>query len=94
MTEDELAKACAQRMWSQDTASQNLGMNLERVEAGAQGQHKVQRGYLPRITYSGHWISDPGFRNAVARFIEEERRMVELEGQDLIEASPFRKDCS
>jgi len=71
-----------------------IAHGLERVEAGAQGQHKVQRGYLPRITYSGHWISDPGFRNAVARFIEEERRMVELEGQDLIEASPFRKDCS
>lgn len=67
---------------------------LQRVEAGAQGPHKIQRGYMPQPTYSAHWIADPGFRNAVARFLEEERRMVELEGQDLAEASPFRKSDS
>ncbi|MCG8509681.1 MAG: GNAT family N-acetyltransferase, partial [Rhodospirillales bacterium] len=64
---------------------------LKRVEAGAQGPHKVQRGYLPVPTYSAHWIADTGFRNAVARFIDEERRMVELESRGLTEASPFKK---
>ena len=65
---------------------------LKRVEAGAQGPHKVQRGYLPSPTYSGHWIADARFRNAVAQFIEQERQMVEMEGEALAEASPFRKD--
>ncbi len=41
---------------------------LRRVEAGAQGQHKIQRGYLPPPTYSAHWIRDPGFARAVADF--------------------------
>jgi uncharacterized protein len=68
-----------------------IANGLERVEAGAQGPHKVQRGYLPVSTYSAHWIADTGFRNAVGRFIDEERRMVEMEGQDLTEASPFKK---
>ena len=46
---------------------------LERVEAGAQGPHKMQRGYLPVPTYSAHWIPDPGFRRAVAAFLDRER---------------------
>jgi len=46
------------------------------VEAGAQGEHKVSRGYLPRPIYSGHWIADPNFRAGVSRFLESERREV------------------
>ena len=46
------------------------------MEAGAQGGHKVARGYLPEATYSAHWISDPSFRDAVKRFLEDERRYV------------------
>ncbi|WP_316976293.1 GNAT family N-acetyltransferase [Shumkonia mesophila] len=65
---------------------------LKRVEAGAQGPHKVQRGYLPVVTYSAHWIADPALRRAVAQFIEQERQMVEMEGEALAEASPFRKN--
>lgn len=65
---------------------------LKRVEAGAQGPHKIQRGYLPVVTYSAHWIADPGLRRGVAQFIKQERQMVEMEGKALADASPFRKN--
>ena len=64
---------------------------LARVEAGAQGQHKIARGYLPTAVYSTHYISDPGLSRAVARFLEEERRQVQGEMDWLAEEySPFR----
>lgn len=63
---------------------------LQRVEAGAQGPHKLQRGYLPVPTYSAHWIPDPGFRRAVAQFLTRERDMVEQKIEHLAEYSPFR----
>lgn len=62
------------------------------VEAGAQGQHKIQRGYLPRPTYSAHWIADPGFRRAVERFLDEERQAVAQHIEALEEFGPFKKD--
>ena len=65
---------------------------LTRVEAGAQGEHKIQRGYLPRPTYSAHWIADPGFRRAVERFLQAERRAAAAEMRLLSEESPFRKE--
>jgi predicted N-acyltransferase len=64
---------------------------LARVEAGAQGQHKIARGYLPTAVYSAHYISDPGLSNAVGRFLEEERRHVQGEMDWLAEEySPFK----
>ena len=63
---------------------------LKRVEAGAQGPHKLQRGYLPVPTYSAHWIPDPSFRRAVAAFLAREREMVEQKIEHLAEFSPFR----
>jgi predicted N-acyltransferase len=63
---------------------------LKRVEAGAQGPHKLQRGYLPVPTYSAHWIPDPNFRRAVAAFLARERDMVEQKIEHLAEFSPFR----
>jgi len=60
---------------------------LEAVEAGAQGQHKIQRGYLPSPTYSAHWIRDPGFQRAVADFCARERRAIESEMEELEKAS-------
>lgn len=65
---------------------------LEWVEAGAQGPHKIQRGYLPRHTYSAHWIADSGFRKAVADYLDHERRQVDYE-IDLIgkDYTPYRK---
>ncbi len=67
---------------------------LRRVEAGAQGPHKLQRGYLPVPTYSAHWIPDPGFRRAVAQFLARERQMVERKIEGLAEYSPFRHETA
>ncbi len=64
---------------------------LKRVEAGAQGPHKLQRGYLPVPTYSAHYIPDPNFRRAVAQFLAREREMVAEKIEHLAEHySPFR----
>ena len=63
---------------------------LSTVEAGAQGPHKISRGYLPTPTYSSHWIRDTGFRHAVANFIEQERHGVENEMDSLGTLSPFK----
>ena len=65
---------------------------LGRVEAGAQGEHKIQRGYLPSPTYSAHWIRDPAFRRAVADFLERERRAVDQERNILESFAPSQKD--
>jgi uncharacterized protein len=64
---------------------------LSRVEAGAQGDHKLARGYEPVLTKSAHWIADPGFRGAVARFLETERRQVEAERDAIAAEVPFRR---
>ncbi len=64
---------------------------LKRVEAGAQGEHKLARGYLPVTTYSAHWIRDPALRQAIARYLEEERRAVAATGTALTELAPYRK---
>jgi predicted N-acyltransferase len=65
---------------------------LPRVEAGAQGEHKIQRGYLPQPTYSAHWIAHPGLRRAVADFLEQERPAMRTEMASLATLSPFRRD--
>ncbi|MBT5108611.1 MAG: N-acetyltransferase [Rhodospirillaceae bacterium] len=64
---------------------------LDRVEAGTQGPHKIQRGYLPVQTYSAHWIRDEGFRAAVADFLEREKQAEAGEIEYLGELSPFRR---
>ena len=64
---------------------------LARVEAGAQGQHKIQRGYLPTPTYSAHWVRDRGFAKAIENFLVREREAVAAEMDMLTqELSPFR----
>ena len=63
---------------------------LNRVEAGAQGPHKVARGYLPQATYSAHWIRDAGLRSAVARFLREERNHVQQDIEWIEGHSPFK----
>src|SRR3546814_505893 len=68
-----------------------LANGLGRVEAGAQGEHKLARGYLPVTTHSAHYIAHPGLRRAVADYLERERREVEEIGGYLDEHSPFRK---
>ncbi len=68
-----------------------IRLGLSRVEAGAQGEHKIARGYEPVATWSAHYIADPGFRDAVSDFLERERRAVEREIEFLGEMTPFRK---
>src|SRR6266478_2972107 len=70
-----------------------IAHGLGRVEAGAQGQHKIQRGYLPSPTYSAHWIRDPAFQRAVADFLARERRAVAHEMDALAELSPFKREA-
>ena len=65
---------------------------LAKVEAGAQGPHKLQRGYLPVETYSAHLFADPRLRDAIADFLRRERRQVTRERELMAADSPFRKD--
>lgn len=64
---------------------------LKTVEAGAQGEHKLARGYLPQTTYSAHYIADPDLRRAIADYLKRERAYVAEAGRELTEAGPFRK---
>lgn len=64
---------------------------LTRVEAGAQGEHKLARGYLPTQTHSLHWIGHPGFAEAVERFLKAERAAVEEDIEILTAYGPFKK---
>lgn len=65
-----------------------------RVEAGAQGEHKLARGYLPVYTHSLHWVRDPGFSDAIARYLEAEAEAVGQDIEVLTNYGPFRKDTT
>jgi hypothetical protein len=69
-----------------------IAHKLARVEAGAQGEHKLARGYLPHTTYSAHYIAHPSLRRAIAEYLARERAYVEAAGEELAAAGPFRKD--
>ncbi|MFZ5964330.1 GNAT family N-acetyltransferase [Thalassococcus sp. BH17M4-6] len=69
-----------------------IAMGLGRVEAGAQGEHKLARGYLPVQTHSLHWMADKGFAEAVARYLEAERAAVDEDIEILTAYGPFRKN--
>ncbi len=64
---------------------------LGKVEAGAQGEHKLARGYLPVATHSLHWFGDAGFRDAVARYLDAEKDAIDHEIEVLTSYGPFRK---
>ncbi len=68
-----------------------IALGLSRVEAGAQGEHKIARGYEAVPTWSAHYIPDPGFREAVGDFLEREREAVAREIEFLGTVGPFRK---
>src|SRR6478735_2782521 len=68
-----------------------IARKLKRVEAGAQGEHKIARGYLPRTTHSAHFIADPGLRRAIDDYLKRERAYVAEAGRELAELGPFRK---
>ena len=69
-----------------------IAHKLRRVEAGAQGEHKLARGYLPNTTYSAHYIANPALRRAIADYLARERDYVRAAGEELAAAAPFRKD--
>jgi predicted N-acyltransferase len=71
-----------------------IAHGLKRVEAGAQGEHKLARGYLPARTYSAHWIANESFSQAVAEYLERERAHVDHDIEVLGEYSPFRHDAA
>ena len=65
---------------------------LERVEAGAQGAHKIARGYVPSLTYSAHWVAHQGLRAALEDYLSHERGYVQDHLHELLDHVPFRKD--
>ena len=69
-----------------------IAHKLNRVEAGAQGEHKLARGYMPATTYSAHFIANAGLRRAVADYLVRERAYVQAAGEELAAYAPFRKD--
>jgi predicted N-acyltransferase len=69
-----------------------IAHGLSRVEAGAQGEHKIQRGYMPSPTYSAHFITHGGLRRAVAEFLEQERPAMLEHMAELASLSPFRQE--
>jgi predicted N-acyltransferase len=68
-----------------------IELGLSRVEAGAQGEHKLARGYLPCETNSLHWVGDPGFSDAIRKYLDAERAAVEEDIEILTSYGPFRK---
>jgi predicted N-acyltransferase len=69
-----------------------IAHQLKTVEAGAQGEHKLARGYVPTTTHSVHWIGHPGLRDAIARFLKQERAAVVREQEALNQLTPFKHD--
>jgi predicted N-acyltransferase len=69
-----------------------IAHKMARVEAGAQGEHKISRGYMPTTTHSAHYIADPGLRRAIADYLVRERAYIEAAGTELAASAPFRKD--
>ena len=69
-----------------------IAHKLKWVEAGAQGEHKIFRGYLPRTTHSAHYIADPGLRRAIADYLTRERAYVDADVEELEAYAPFRKN--
>ena len=64
---------------------------IDRYEGGAQGEHKLARGFEAKKTYSAHWISDKRFKNAVANFLEKESNGIDYYISELTERTPFKK---
>ena len=69
-----------------------IEQGVQRFEAGAQGAHKIQRGFLPNLTYSAHWIAHPAFHRAIGEFIEEEKRSIQNNIEENPELSPYRQE--
>ena len=88
MTRPGRVPACANIRQAIDAA---LAMGLKTVESGAQGGHKMARGYAPELTWSAHYVPDPAFRDAIDNFLERERAAVAGDREFLSEMLPFKK---
>lgn len=71
-----------------------IANGLQRFEPGAQGEHKIARGFLPAATWSAHWIAHPDFRHAIAQFCHAEQIEMERQMAALQQLSPFRSDVA
>ncbi len=71
-----------------------IAHKLSRVEAGAQGEHKIARGYMPTPTYSAHYIADPALRRGIADYLVRERAYVAAVGVELAATAPYRQDVA
>ena len=67
---------------------------LARFEPGTQGEHKLSRGFQPQATWSGHWLADPMFENAVADFLRRERMHIDAYIDQMSEHTPYRREAS
>jgi uncharacterized protein len=71
-----------------------IELKLDFVEGGAQGEHKMARGFLPTVTTSSHWLAEPAFSNAVQKFLDRESAGMESYVDELTDRSPFKTDTS
>ena len=69
-----------------------IQQGLQRFEPGAQGEHKIYRGFLPTLTHSAHWIAHPGFRQVITDFLDRETPAVRQYAQELLQHSPYRDE--
>ncbi len=67
-----------------------IANQLTRFDGGAQGEHKIARGFEPVITHSNHWIKEPGFRNAIEQFLQQESKQIHLYAEQAEQSLPFK----
>lgn len=70
-----------------------IANKIAHVEAGAQGEHKLARGYAPETTYSLHYLADPGLASAVSNYLRQERKAVQCQQEAMNEALPYKRSC-
>jgi hypothetical protein len=71
-----------------------IAHGLKRFEPGAQGEHKISRGFMPTPTWSAHWIAHPGFRETIRRFLQQETEAVRDYMAELSEQTPFKESAA
>ena len=67
-----------------------ISKGISLFEAGAQGEHKLSRGYLPQKTWSAHWIKEKEFSSAINKFLDQETRMINIHKEDLEALAPYK----
>jgi predicted N-acyltransferase len=85
-----LACCALQELCYYQAIEEAIQTGLSRVEAGAQGEHKMSRGYLPTTTYSAHYIRSPDFRGAISDFLRRETQEMARVAEELSEESPYK----